>query len=559
MDFFPSAKLVLHARFDEFSDTSVQQSAPKKPTTALRGIKDLRSPLVVTPDPIHKGVLQIGPPNLPLAPGVANVTGSSDDRTWTLLGIIPKRATWNQNGIRTADTLSCTIKFIDCPIDPRTIRSCAVEFYLGTVSADDYAKGVEGGTRTGRVGANQSIEPLNLVPSTYVDPSGNARTNLRFQGWVDKWTVEWDDEEEPVITLECRDNTQLLIDLEVPPALTISPTKTIDRAIADYLANFPAFAGLSVEYRPAGVTPPTLGGALAGTAFQPKLGPAPSKGAAGTQKLSVWDYLTDVTGALGHNIRVEGTTVVIEQVVTLLSNKAVRRADDPFTGRSVDGVPFQYRRFILGRNVQKLQVSRAYSKHAPTNCEVRCWSTRRKKTLVVRFPDPTSQADKLQARALPGDLSTDQKWLVWKVRGIEDVGTLKVIAQNVYQQVGRNEFGIDLTTLNLTSFGGDTLDPDVLDMLVGDTFELLVARDDDAGAVGDTEDALLSKGQQMMEALGFDPGFARAYAKAYTDAGFQTLFRLRQATFEWDGEETGVTISLHGSNYVEVRVDKSFT
>ena len=558
--FWPSAKTRLLVRFDEGANLEVQKSAPKKPTTVLKGTTNLRAPLVVTNDPLVPGRLRVGPPNLPLAPGVANQTGSSDGLTWTLAGIIPKRMTWNQNGIRAADTLSATIKFIDCPVDPRTIRSVAIEAFLGTVTGDEHARGVGGATRSGNVGATNFAEPLNVVPDRYQDAAGQSRTNLRFQGWVDKWTVDWDDEEEPVIALECRDNTQLLIDVEVPPALVISATKPLDRAIADYLSNFPGFSGLDVEYRPHGVAPPVLGQALAGTAFQPKLGPPPARGGGAVSKLSVWDYLTDVCGAVGHNIRVEGTVIVIEQVQTLLSNKTSRRADDPFTGRSVDGVPFQYRRFVLGRNLQKLQVARAYSKHAPTNVECRCFSARRKKTLVVRFPDPTSQADLLQTRSLPGDFSTDQKWLVWKVRGIEDLGVLKVIAQNVYQQVGRNEFSIDLTTRNIASFGGDnSLDPDVLDMLVGDTFELLVARDDDAGVVGETEDALLSKGQSMMEALGFDPGFAAAYARAYVNAGFQTLFRVRQMTTEWDGDEQGVTISIHGSNYVEVRVDKPFT
>jgi hypothetical protein len=29
-------------------------------------------------------------------------------------------------------------------------------------------------------------------------------------------------------------------------------------------------------------------------------------------------------------------------------------------------------------------------------------------------------------------------------------------------------------------------------------------------------------------------------------------------TTEWDADEQGVTISIHGSNYVEVRVDRPF-
>jgi hypothetical protein len=554
--YYPSAKVRLVVRFDEFANTAVQASAPKKPTTVLKGMVDVRSPLVVTMDPVVKGRFDVGP-STPQAPAgdAPKQSGSSDGLTWTLAGIIPKKMTWNQNGIRTADTLSMTFKFIDCPVDPRTVRACAVEAFLGTVSADDYANGVGGATRVGSSGGTTTSEPLNLVPDTYVDPSGQQRTNLRFQGWVDKWTVEWTDDSEPLITFECRDNAQLLIDVEVPAALVISAAKPIDRAIADYLSNFPNFSGLSVEYRPAGVAPPVLGQALAGTAFQPQLGPAPARGGGAAQKLSVWDYLTDVCGAIGHNVRVDGTVVVIEQVQTLLASTTARRADDPFTGRTVDGDSFQYRRFILGRNILKLNISRNYSKHAPTNVECRCYSPRRKKDLVVRFPDPGSQLKNVQARALPGDGTTDQKWMVWKVRGVEDVATLLTVAQNVYHQVGRTEFGIDLTTRNMASFGGDNLDPDLFDMLVGDTFELLSARDTDAGTVGTTENDLLTLGQQQMEQLGFDPGFAAAYATAYVHAGFQTLFRLRQMTFEWDGDEEGVSISAHGTNFVEVRCD----
>jgi hypothetical protein len=551
----------LIVRFDEFGSTAVQQQSPKKPSTVLRGIKDSRQPLVAQLDHTNPGVTRIllvpaggtAPPG-----GPQGQTGSSDLLTWTVAGIIPKRASWSQNGIRVADTLSATLKFIDCPIDPRTIRSCAIEYYSGTVTGDQYARGVAGETRTpkGQTAAKQS---LNVIPETWVDDSGRQRTNQRFQGFVDKWTVDWDENEEPIIQLECRDNTQLLIDTEAPSALTISPKKTIDHAIADYLANFPTFSGLAVEYRPTGATPPTLGGALAGTAFQPHLGPAPAKGggASAGEKLSVWDYLTDVCGALGHNIRVEGTTIVIEQVSTLLSNKAARRADDPFQGRTVDGVPFTYRRFIWGRNLKKLQISRNYSKHAPTCIEVRSYSTRRKKTLVVRFPDPQTQRALLQAHALPGNGGTDQKWLVLKVRGIEDKATLTVIAQNAYQSIGRNEFGIQLETPNLASFGGDSLDPDVLDMLVGDTFEVLVARDQETDAMSGTEDDLLARGTELMRSLGFDEGFSAAYSNAYTSAGFLTTFRVRQMTQEWDAEE-GLNIAIHGVNYLEVRVDQPF-
>jgi hypothetical protein len=555
-------------RFEEFGDTSVQAQSPKKPTPVRRGTTSQNAPLVVQSDNSVPNTrrFQLVPKGGQVSQGgPQGQTKSGDGYTYVLAGIIPKSATWSQNGIRAADQLQLRLRMIDCPIDPRTVRSCGVQYFLGCVSADQFARGVSGETRTAKGSETHSyVEPLNLIPDEYVDAAGQQRTNLRFEGFVDVWDVEWDDDGEPVLTLDCRDNTQLLIDTEAPAALVISPARPIDQAIADYLANFPTFAGMDVEYRPIDATPPTLKDALAGTAYQPHLGPPASKGGGAAEKLSVWDYLTDYCGAIGHTIRVEGIVVVIQQVVTLLSSDSPRRSDDPFVGRTVDGKFFPYRRFLWGRNLKKLRIKRNYAKNKPTNIEVRCYSTRRKKDLVVRFPDPHDVTN-LRANPRPGDGGVDQVWKVMKVQGIEDEAVLLLVAQNAYQSIGRNELHLELETANLTSFGGTSDDVDLFDMRAGDTFELLIARDTNPplgqggdGAQASIEQALLTRAQDAMQRLGFDPGFAAAYAKAYTSASFQTLFRLRAMSIDWDAEEEGVSIHMVGANYIEVRVDKPF-
>ena len=302
----------------------------------IRGTKGQRNPLQVQKDTSNPNQtrFRLEPAGTTTAGEPQDQAKSQDNRTFPINGIIPKTATWSANGIRAANTLTAKFKYVDCPFDPRTIRSCAVELYLGTVAADNYRAGTAGNQRA--PGTNVA-EPLNLLPEQYKGPGGEQRTNLQFQGFVNKWEIDWDDEEEPVITIECRDNTQLLIDEEAPPGLVISGNKPIDQAIADYLSNFPAFVGLSVQYSPAGATAPTLAGALAGTAYQPQLGPAPARGGGAASKLAVWDYLTDVAGALGHVAVLDGTTIVIQQVKTLFSNAVTSRPDDPFQGRTVDG------------------------------------------------------------------------------------------------------------------------------------------------------------------------------------------------------------------------------
>lgn len=557
-DYFPSAKVRLIIRFDEFGQTSRLKAAPKKIVKNLTGVKDDREPLIVTTDSESPGGVKrllLSSSNGSSGIGAGqDQTKSSDGLTHELGGIIPKQVQWAQNGIRTADTAKVEIKYIDCPIDPRTVRSCALEYALGCVSADEYARGVAGEWRPPGQGSQQ-VESMSLVPDTWTDEFGRQRTNIRFQGWVDKWSIDWSEGAEPMIQLDCRDNTSLLLGLEVPPKLVVSAKKPIDEAIATYLTHFPSLQGLTIEYRPSQDAPPILGAVLAKTAFRPQLGPSPAQGA-GNDKHSVWDYLTDICGSIGHTIRLEGTNIIIQRARSLMSNQSNAREDDPFRGRTLaSGMQFNYRRFIFGRNVMKMSTSRNFARAVPTNVEVRSYSTAQKTVLVARFPQPADR----QTYAIPGDAGTDQKWQVVRVTGIEDPKTLRVVAQNIYESVGRNELNIEVTTRNLASFGGGNTDPDILDAKPGDSIELLVNRDEDeVNTLTRIENALIAQARNadFMKALGFSPEFSDAYSKAYTDAGFQTVFRVKTMNTTWSITE-GVTITVNGVNYLEVRADKT--
>lgn len=550
--YYPSAKMRLSIRFEEFGqDTKLKKKVPEVPTKNMNGLTTKRTDLQVIADPnAPAGVKRflLAPPG-----GVtANQTfapGRSEDSLTFDVTVIPKDADWQQNGIRTADTLSASIRYIDCPIDPRLVRACAVEFFLGTVTSEEFAYGVEGKKR-------DNGDLFSLVPETYTDINGVSRTNLRFQGWVDKWKIDWTDDE-PFIHIECRDNTQLLIEQEVPVSTPIDMKKPLDQAIADYLSNFVQYAGLTVEYLPAGEIAPVLGDSLENTATRPKLGPQPGKGGSGAGKLSVWDFLTDVCGSVGHAIRIEGTRIIIQTVRSFTTNSVVRRIDDPYQGRTINGESYNYRRFIYGRNLEEMRISRNYAKHAPTNVEVRSYKGSDKQMLVARFPGP---ADRI-AYSLPGDGKTDQKWTVIRVTaGIKDPKILNIIAQTVYESLGRTEFSVELKTKNFSSFGGGNEDPDILDMKPGDTFELLVNKEIDSEEIATLtkiEKLIVSnnESQAFMKKRGFTDDFAKAYATANSDANFLTAFRLKSMSANWNAD-SGVTFSLNGMNYIEVRMDK---
>lgn len=548
-DYYPRCKLRIILRLDEFgADSRLKARAPQKTTKNLKGITDPRSQLVPSLDPTAPpGVTRyvLGPKGQDPSKGAPQTRMRSDDgMTWDF-EVVPREMSWAQNGLRTADTLRAAIRQADCPIDPRVTRAIAVECYFGAIPEDDHVAQVHG-----------KQLPYYALPDGYTDSNGQQRTNLRFQGFVDKWELEFTEDAEPMIRIEARDNSQLFIDQECPPNLPIAADKPIDKAISDYLSNFVQFSGLSVEYLPSGDTPPTLNQVLSGTAFRPHLGPVPSKGGgASSQKLSVLDYLTDVTHAIGHTVRVDGTSVVVQKVRSLMTSSGEQRAGDPFVPRVVDGGrTIQQRQVIYGKAIRDMRVTRNFSKQVPTNVEVRCYLTERKKTLVARFP----QAKDRQVYALPGNTQPDQKWAVYEVSGINNEKTLRTIAQGIYEELGRHEVQVEIKTRDLWSFAGNSLDPDFLDMKVGDTFELLVDRSQDSpSTITQVEQQLTAqaRGERLLVSAGFSDEFARAYAQQYTNAGFLTQFKLKTMKVDWNLESDHVSLELMGINYIVVRAD----
>lgn len=548
--FYPSGKVVLIPRFDEFG--AKPPPAPTKRAPVRRG-KGKDKDLALQVKQVNGVFVLAGPNDDPTHLGGPQEQKGKNDFEVVL---IPRTCSLGLNGPRAAASLRAEFQYRDLPIDPRTLRSAAVEFYLGTVSAEDFHAGIGGATRTvGDPGSSSTIEPLHLVPSMWTDSHGKQRSNLRFQGFVDDWEVEWGSDE-PIISISCTDNTRLLIDQFAPPQLTVDPKIPIQEAIARYLASFPQFRGLGVRF--IGSNPPKLGEALAKTAFQPKLGPAPSKG--GDSKMNVWDYLTDVTGAVGLLIRMEGTNVVVQRPRQLFKgSRKEQREDDPWRARRLPtGRVLARRTFVYGRNLENLRVKRNFTKFAPTNIEVRCYDGKRKKTLVARFPEKKDR----QTDVKPGD-NSEQKWLVIRITGVDDDKTLKVVAQSAYESIGRNELLVNFTTRNPCSFGGDNNDPDVLDLKVGDSIDIEASRDEEAfivSSVNALEETLVieNRARQFMAMLGFSDAFAAAYAKAFVNVGLQSIFKVRKLSLEWSLDD-GITAQVEAVNYVVVRADKVLT
>lgn len=387
----PSWKVKLIVRIEEFDTGVLKTRVPPKATKSLDGLKDDGAQLEAVPDPDKPGRFVIrrkgssgplgqgqGPWFDPSAapPNATAGTSSDDGLTHEIYGIIPRRFSLKRNGIRTPDELSVSLSWFDFPFDPRAIRSIAIEFFLGCLSAEEYAQGVRGKTRGDVFGpsAAHASEPMNVIADTYVDDRGSPRTNRRFEGWVDKMKLAWS-EDEPIVEMECRDNTQLLQNQIAPPKLAIGAKQPLDQAIAVYISNFPQCSGLTVEYlaSPDGEAAPTLEKVLAGSSFKPALGPVAAKGGGDSDDLMVWDYITDVCGAVGLVSYLDGTAIVIARPSTVLGGVASTRKTDPYVSRNLPEGEFPVRALIYGKNVRTLEFERDFATKEAKNIEIRCF------------------------------------------------------------------------------------------------------------------------------------------------------------------------------------------
>jgi hypothetical protein len=567
-NYYPRAKVRFGIRFDELNRRVFVGKIPPKPLHKLTGIKDPRAPLRLVNDPnaptnVRRTLLEFDTSKKLVGLGPQKQVRSEDELSFVISGIIPREATWNVNGIRMADTLNLTFSYADLPFSPLVLRAAWVELYLGTITAEEHQLGIEGRNREISLKNGQKIyESMLMVPDTYIDKTGRVRSNLRFQGFVDKWENDFGDNE-PMVRVECRDNTQLLIDIDAPSKLTIDKNIPIDKAIAKYLSHFPQLNGITIEYRPGNIKEseiPVLKNVYGRASFPPQLGPPPSLINGQPSGLPVWDFLTDVVSSLGHFIHVEGTNILIERSRTKFgpNSKIVRRPDDPFQGRNGR----VYRQFIYGRNISEMKTTRTFVKNVPTNIEVRSYDPVKKSPVVGRYP--TNRVGAGVHTSIPGDGGAEEKWLVWKVApGITDKDTLRIIAQNIYEQLGRQELQVKIKTKNLASFGGGNEDPDLLDMKAADTVEILVNRSNNIETAPSTStvtsletqlQTFRDKNVKYLMSRGFAENLSKAYAKAYTDIGVPTEFRIKNMQVNWN-IDTGVAFDIECINFVEVRAE----
>lgn len=557
---YPSFVVNMQIRFDESFNVTEDDSP------AATSVTDQES---------NSGFLTFGPPAVrPL------VLAGAQDKLTQVAGRIPRSGTVELNGLRQAHTFSLMFDYRDLPIDPRLIRDIRIEIFLGVVQPAAFARGMGGGVANGN---RASVIDTSL--------SSTNKTNLLLVGMVDEMEADFGGKGS-MIHMTGRDLRGILIDAKADPRIftSLNLSKPIDDVVLQIVSRLPFGKLINVYAQPQewpnGVvpSPATVDGVT-----RVRLGADGTKNPMSTpqgegDKIGFWDLITKyclLVGAVpffvGKDIRIRPTNSLYSQIAW------DGTAPTPFAGGQARTVKMdgksekiRIRRFVYGRDLSSVKFSRKYrGQKAPVievvSIDTSSSSRGLQKMVIARWPDNTGAAPKTNkyiARAAktsvaPSGKDSQSEVLRFSIPGIKSKAALQEIAKNLYQEIGRNEFGGNAETKDFASFNTDDgTDPDMLTLFPGDACQFVVDK-----RVLSSRNPLVSElTTQSRESFGQavqnlakrtgDENLARVLVATARNSVVELQDTFRTKNVKYDLAEGGaVGISWDFENYLEVRSD----
>jgi len=475
-----------------------------------------------------------------------SVAGTAPDDLTVLGDIEPISLQIERNALAAADTASAVLNYINAPIDPRILRAAHVELVLGVVSESDYESGMELSTTR----SDGSLTSLVEAPG-----EGSLLGVTRFVGFVDSWATRYSPDGD-TISLECRDMSAQLRDLRLNPGESIDLDLPIDEGVSAFLESVSATSrGIEVTYL--GEGSPPVPSASAPVRRRARRGRVARRARRGDQEMSVWDHITDVVRGLGLLPVTSDFALQITEPRTLTSTTDTKR-------------------MVYGRNLESLEFSRKLSGVKVPTIEVRSYDPDRGRTLWARYPVRSGESASgilgvdnpprpLRANEIPpSGANPDEGVRVIIVSGVVDPAMLERVAQNSFDQLGRQEIEGTFSTFDSWSYDSTPTISDLLSMKSGDAVELLVSsssstEDEDIGSANS-----LSRIQAMDRArradylvsLGWDRVVADRFAALQDATGFQTVFRVQDVRISWDSSD-GFKLTCSFVNFITVREESA--
>jgi hypothetical protein len=480
------------------------------------------------------------------------------DKFTTLMNLVPTTGNFDLPHPRQAATWSLTFPYDTLPIDPRLLRAVGVEIHLGCVDARDYGNAMVGAH--GRDGQASSILPTR---SGLVDPftgkPASRDSTLLFYGTCDMWEAE----HAPggsTATLTGRSIVGILLDGKPPVNVMdeLDLERPIHRVIADLIATIPTDNRLAIDVVTdaseweGGVVPSP--GNITGyntARIGTKTGKVKQGSGAATDRISYWDLITNLCNSVGGIPHLQGAQLWVRPGRSIFEIQA-RPGIGPFQSDRIapDG-KLAVRRLVLGRNVEKLKLSRKFGGVVVPV------------VIAYGFDDQAQGAARLISGQWPPADSPeagakkegDEHRIT--IAGIRDRDRLIQIARDVYEEIGRGETGCEFSTATLASFGGDNADPDMLRLRPLEPIEATVdAARGPTPIVHQLTMQANSTFQQEVDALRSrigDVDAARAIVAARRGAVVGILDAFRVISVNFSLSDKGVAISGTCQNYIVSR------
>ncbi len=492
---------------------------------------------------------------------------TEDDRN-VIFNILPKTVKISRMGLKDASTCRLSFDLSDMPVDPRSIRAVLVSVAIGTVDADDYAAGILDQKTRDIDGSLRSLVERN--PGQELSFSSTTK----FVGFADEWRSQFTQDDGDLIELDCRDLSSLFRDERLPAGITVDMNLPLADGIQQLVNTFPSIRNFQVFFG----TPLDSADPLRGDFDLVKRGPIPAKSMpktaksrkgtrakakrAGTNKMKVWDHVVQVVQKLGYVPVIRGFSLFLLEPRTLFQNVAFGR------------------KMVYGINLSHLEFARklAGDSATPPTIEVRCPDPSIGRTRWARHPVLENEPDTgilgvtdpviTRANKISPNGTGSETVQIHQVRGINDTEVLKRIAQNLFEEIGRQEIEGNFKTDDLDSFES-ARESDLLDLQSGDPVTILVAPPAEVSSPGtaplvsskpnDTATNLqllaqmsVAKRIDFLKGKGFSEETAKRLAIVQEQIPLANTFRANNVNIDWDNED-GVTIEADFFNYIVIR------